>query len=247
MCRILGVASRAPISPALLHTFGQLASQGKVPSDYGCGPVAAKVGHPDGWGIAALSPAGEVYRRAATSAATDPDFDRAADEVRRLGGDVVLLAHVRRVLDSSLVAEEHALPFRRETGSGILYYAQDGWVEKFGLQGGGTDARHALDQVLPAVTARFEKRAFGDAINGVRAVWGQRYPRRLSALTAVVAGEKGLLAHRDGGNCPLYFTLHLAETKEMTLVASEVLPGVEARWRLLRNGESVAIQRAAAG
>ena len=191
MCRILGVASRVPIPAALVSAFGQLASQGKVPSDFGCGPVAAKVGHPDGWGIAALSPAGEVYRRSALAASADPAYGRAAEEVHRLGGDCVLLAHVRRVLDPALVAEEHSLPFRRETEAGIRYYAQDGWVEKFGLRDGGTDARQALDRILAAMAGRFEKRSFTAALDGVRAGWRQEYPRRISALTAVIAGERG--------------------------------------------------------
>jgi len=80
-----------------------------------------------------------------------------------------------------------------------------------------------------------------DPLQAVRTQCRERYPRRLSALTAVVAGAGGLLAHRDAGNCLLYYTLHVAESRDLVLVSSEVLQGIEARWRLLRKGETVAV------
>ena len=242
MCRMLGMVSRVPIPEAVLAEFGGLAARGKVPSDFDCGPITAKAGHPDGWGIGAISPDGEVYHRSAESASTDGRYAAAAREVRHLPGvHFVLLAHLRRVLDKTLVAEEHTLPFRREDAGGVHYFAQVGDIEKFGLRDGGTDQRWVCDRVRARMGDRFGPKEFTAGIAAVREECRTKFPKRLSSITAILSDGQGLLAHRDPGTCSLYFTLHLGRAKDMVLVSSEVLSSVQAKWRLLKQDETVAV------
>lgn len=241
MCRMLGVVSQVPIPLDLLTEFRSLAATGKVPSDFDCQPVV-KPGHPDGWGIGARSPDAEVYTRSPDPADSDERFERAVRDVRHLpSGPYVLLAHLRRVLDTRLVAEEHSLPFRREIGETVHYFAMDGWIDKFGIVDGGTDARWVCGGVLEAIGDEFTPKRLTAALDRVRDTARERYPRRLHSMTTLVTDGLRLLAHRDGGTCPLYFTLHLGKSREMVLVSSEVLESAGAKWRLLRNGETIGV------
>jgi len=239
MCRMLGIASRVPIPAAVLLEFRALSRVGKVPADFGCGP-AAKSGHPDGWGIAATSAATEVYRRSGLDAATDAGYEKAVREVALLPAPVIAVAHVRRVLDPDLVGETHSMPFRRESGGSVHYFAWDGSIEKYGVGDGGTDARWVWE-AFAELASPYTPPALTSTLAARRDAAQKAFPRRLSSLTAIVTDGHTLLAHRDGGTCPLYFTLHLGTSKDMSLISSQVLDAVPARWRLLRNGESVAV------
>ena len=243
MSRILGAVSDRSIPPALLTAFRALSETGRTPKDFGCPQSDPKEGHPDGWGIACIGESEEVYRRGAVKAAADPAYEEAVKEVGRLvNPPFLLLAHVRRSPRRDEIRPDFSHPFRREVSGRRVFFAHDGTCEGFGVRNGRTDSMDLFDRVLGSLgPLQRDATEFKQAAAEAKASMDTEFPRKVSSYTfAMVDGDR-LIAHRDARTCVPYYGLHEAKREGLSIVCSEVLEGFEGKWRLLRNGELLAL------
>jgi predicted glutamine amidotransferase len=239
MGRLLGILSRVPVPYDVLLDFRTLADRGKTAADYDCEQRTDRVGHRDGWGLAAVSEKEEVYRRGARPATEDPDYEIAARAVSRLRTPPILVVgHLRRATNRGTVAPEHAHPFRREADGRILFFAHHGAILEFRSPEGGTDSAHLLARFLRRLgTETPTKDAYTAAARGVEEEAREAHRKRFTSFTFVLVDGQRLVAHRHAPSCPPYHALHVAQGTDGVVVASEVLPTVRGKWRLMRNGE----------
>jgi len=246
MSRILAARSDRAIPPALLTAFRGLGDLGRTPKDFGCPQLDPKPGHPDGWGIACVGEGEEVYRRGAAKAAKDSAYEETAKAVGRMANPpFLLLAHVRRAPRRDEIRSDFNHPFRREVGGRLVFFAHDGVCEGFGVRDGKTDSMALFDQLLERLgPARPDEGGFKQAAAEVKAAFDAEFPRKVSSYTFVMIDGDRLIAHRDARTCVPYYALHEAKREGISIVCSEVLPGFEGKWRLLRNGELVILPSA---
>ena len=239
MSRILGAVSDRPIPGALLAAFRGLSESGRTPKDFGCPQPDPKAGHPDGWGIACIGESEEVYRRGALNAAADPAFEEAAKAVGRLANPpFLLLAHVRRSPRRDEVRADFSHPFRREVSGRRVFFAHDGTFEGFGVRNQQTDSIAFFERILEKLgPVQRDATEFKQAAAEAKASFDEEFPRKVSSYTFTMVDGDRLVAHRDARTCVPYYGLHEAKREGLSIVCSEVLPGFEGKWRLLRNGE----------
>ena len=240
MCRMLGVVTTRRIPVDVLREFGQLADRGKVPADFGCatrGPE--KRGHPDGWGVACLSATEEVYRRSPGSAAQDPKFGEAIQEVARLvDPPFMLIAHVRRATAVRSVEERFSHPFRRGLDGRAVFFAHSGGIEGFGVRDDRTDSLYLFERLQETLGPASRPLAdIKEAAAATKGLIDDEFPRKVSSYTFLLSDGPRLIAHRDARDCVPYYALHETRAPGTHLVCSEVLAAIPGRWRLLRNGE----------
>src|SRR2546428_14093353 len=92
--------------------------------------------------------------------------------------------------------------------------------------------------------AQPDEGGFRQAAGEVKAALDAEFPRKVSSYTFVMIDGYRLIAHRDARTCVPYYALHEAKREGISIVCSEVLPGFEGKWRLLRNGELVILPSA---
>jgi predicted glutamine amidotransferase len=243
MSRILAAVSGRPIAAGLLQAFRALGDNGRTPKDFGCPQPDPKPGHPDGWGIACLGEGEEVYRRGAVNAAKDPAFEETVRAVGRMTNPpFLLLAHVRRSPRRDEIRPDFSHPFRREVPGRVVFFAHDGTCEGYGVRGGRTDSIALFDRLLEGLgLVQRDEAGFKQAAAQVKAAFDAEFPRKVTSYTfAMIDGDR-LVAHRDARSCVPYFALHEAKREGVSILCSEVLPGFEGKWRLLRNGELLVI------
>lgn len=239
MSRMLAIVSRTAVPAELLMSFRRLADTGKTRRDFGCPQPNPKAGHPDGWGLVCVDGEAEIYLRSAAKASADARFEEA---VRRVGREsnppLLLLAHVRRAPVRDSIREEYAHPFRRELDGRVLFFCHNGGIEDFGIRDGRTDTQLIYEAFLEALGPVQRplpelKQAIASAKSRLDAEWG----KRVTSYSFLMLDGDRVIAHRDARTCVPYYTLHVAEGPDMTVVCSEVLPTIPGRWRMLRNGE----------
>lgn len=236
---MLGAVSQRPFPPKLLLAFRALAETGKTPKDFGCPQPDPKPGHPDGWGIACVGEAEEVYRRGALKATADPAYEDAVKAIARMANPpFFLLASVRRSPRRDEIRLEFSHPFRRETANRLAFFAHDGALEGHGVRNGRTDSIAIFDRLVEGLgAAKAELGDFKRAVAAAKESFDREFPRRAPSYTFLMIDGDRIVAHRDARNCVPYYSLHETRQDDVAIVCSEVLEGFEGRWRLLRNGE----------
>jgi predicted glutamine amidotransferase len=239
MCRILAIVTRNPAPVDVLMSFRQLADTGKGFRDFGCPEPNPKMGHPDGWGIAAIGADGEFYARSPLKATSDPKYE---DAVRRLGRTVspplMLLAHVRWASFRDTVQEQYCHPFRREVDAHTIFFAHNGEIDGVHLEDGKIDSQIVFDRFVDALGPEIRPLPeFKQAIAQAKESLDAEHPRKVESYTFIMIEGDRMIAHRDARTCVPYYTLHETKAEDTTVVCSEVLPALPGRWRMLRNGE----------
>jgi predicted glutamine amidotransferase len=239
MSRMICAVSRRPFPPKILVAFRALAESGKTPKDFGCPQPDPKPGHPDGWGIACVGEAEEVYRRGALKATADPAYEDAVKAVARMANPpFLLLAHLRRSPRRDEIRTEFSHPFRRETANRLAFFAHDGALEGHGVRNGRTDSIALFDRIVEGLgLAEADHAEFKRAVAAAKESFDREFPRKASSYTFLMIDGDRIVAHRDARTCVPYYSLHETHQDEVAIVCSEVLGGFEGRWRLLRNGE----------
>jgi len=140
------------------------------------------------------------------------------------------------------IRQDFSHPFRREVSGRLVFFAHDGACEGFGVRNGRTDSMAFFERLLDGLgPAQRSEAELKQGAAEVKAAFDGEFPRKMNSYSFAMIDGNRLVAHRDARTCVPYFAIHEAKREGLWIVCSEVLPGFEGKWRLLRNGELIVL------
>lgn len=231
---MVGVVFRRELPMGFLCALRSVAQHGEVP-DRGDEPT----GHRDGWGLVSFRGGSPRYiGRSERPLHLDPSYDAALDDVVRLEGPNIVIAHARRGSEGSRsLVNTH--PF---VGEGIVF-AHNGTVKGFQPKTtrnakGQTDSERLFMALLDR---RDEKKDIGAAVKSLilEDVRGHEY----TAVTLLVSDGRELLGYRGYSDekDAWYYQMNMSRCQDDVTLFQETVQEHPGDVSHLQNGELVRI------
>ncbi|MGB9636532.1 MAG: class II glutamine amidotransferase [Thermoplasmata archaeon] len=223
MCRLFGAISNSGIPEEVITQFIDLAENGKIGADFGCGNDKTR-GHKDGWGVAALGDK-KIYYREGIAATQSNQIHRVVKEIDSME-KVRMIMHLRRASDRNTISPENAHPFclvheRRE-----YYFAHNGSIVNYNpiIHGNIIDSEYLFRNLIAMID--------GGLISSVENL---RRKVDYTALNFLLLSENEIYAYRDAKKCVDYFTLYFATRENLHIICSEKLDLPGFKWKKMKN------------
>ncbi|MCJ7562680.1 MAG: class II glutamine amidotransferase [Thermoplasmata archaeon] len=234
MCRMIGGVFRDKFPIGALKDLQHVSELGEVP-DRG----TEELGHRDGWGIVTFSSgSSKLLGKSERPMHLDPSFDAALEDVAKLEGPNILIAHARRGSEGSLsLANTH--PF---ISDGIVF-AHNGTVKKFHPNTssnplGQTDSERVFMTLLDRLD---EKKSMTSAIETLvkEDVRGHEF----TGLMLLISDGKKLYGYRGYSQekDSWYYTMNVSKCPDEVIVYQQTHMGYAPPIDEVKNGELVTV------
>ncbi len=210
MCRMVGVVSRGAFPSEVLMDLRRVSEVGKVPG-------WKRLGHRDGWGVAAFNNGSPYYlARKPVWAARDDTFAEVVKRASSLSPPGFLVAHVRAASrGSATTANTH--PFIADN----LIFAHNGTIRGFLPRSvrtpvGETDS----ERLALAVAERYDStQELRTALKAV--IREEVLPRKFTGAVLIATDGKVLCGYRDYSENEAYYDLKISVGSENVVLFQE--------------------------
>ena len=232
MCRMLGVVFKGVFPILSLADLRDVSKTGKIPDE-------ERLGHRDGWGIAAFRNGSPYYvERSAGWAAQDPAFDLAMKDIKKVDKPNILIAHVR-ALSKGVASIPNTHPFIMDG----LVLGHNGTLESFRPQTrhkpvGETDSEQLVAKLADRVETTRNIRS------AVRSLIKEDVgDHEFSALILLISDGRRLYGYRDygTGKSPEYYDLRIARSADSVILFQETRMNYDCELPRIRKGELVVV------
>jgi predicted glutamine amidotransferase len=238
MCRILAALGRFD-AERLARALRVMAENANPAYDHELRKLGEGLKHDCGWGA--------LYRDGAklvTWRRTAPCFtDRAFDAVADIESDLLVL-HARRTKDRSTIAEKNTHPFPATYRGEAWGFCHNGDLKDL--------SQLTYDpEFVPKATIDSERLLFhilthldrSNPRDSLEKMLGEL--RGFTCLNSVLVGPGVVLAYArkdPQGTLPRYYTLWRGRGRDLDIVSSEVVDGLDVAWEAVPDGAAIALE-----